>query len=91
MPVWRLVPIDLSDSNWQASSHRGFAVVRARTEQRAREVAEEAFAVKTRFPPRRRATPPWLRGEFVRAEIVDDPRYAPSGPEEVLEPTFRLP
>lgn len=89
MPVWRLVPIDLSDPNWQASSHRGFAIVRAGTEQRARKVAEEAFAVKTRFPPHRRATtPPWLRGALVRAEIVEDPCYAPSGPEEVLEPTF---
>jgi len=51
MPVWKLTPTDLSDPNWEASSHRGMAVVRAPDEAAARAAAAEAFDVPTRFPP----------------------------------------
>ncbi len=51
MPVWKLTPTDLSDPNWEASSHRGLAVMRAPDEAGARAAAAEAFDVPTRFPP----------------------------------------
>jgi hypothetical protein len=89
MPVWRLVPIDLTDPAWEGSSRRGLAVVRAKTEERARSVAEEAFGVKTRFPPRGGLhVPSWTHSTLVRAEIIDDARYSPEGAETVLEPSF---
>jgi len=89
LPVWRLIPIDLEDRNWEASSHRGLAIVRAPSEASARETAEEAFGIPIRFPPGKGSrVPPWLRSEIVRAEIIENPVYPVEGPTEVLEPFF---
>ena len=55
----------------------------------AREAAEKAFGVPTRFPPGKGLrVPPWLRSEIVRAEIIDNPVYPVEGATEVLEPFF---
>jgi len=90
MPIWKLTPIDLDDPNWEASSHRALVVVRAPSEASARDAAEEAFGVPTRFPPGKgMRVPPWMRSELVRAEIIDSPIYAAEGPTEILEPSFR--
>jgi hypothetical protein len=89
VPLWRLKPIDLSDPNWEASSHKGAVIVRAANEEQARQVADKAFAVKTRFPPGRGASaPPWLRPALVSVEQIEDPRFTSEGPDEVLEPSF---
>jgi hypothetical protein len=89
MPVWRLIPIDLDDPNWEASSHRGVVVVRAPSEASAREAAEAAFGARTRFAPGKgMRRPPWMRSELVRAEIIDTPLYPADGPTEVLDPSF---
>ena len=89
MPIWRLIPIDLDDPNWEASAHRGLAVVRAPSETAARESAKAAFDVSTRFRPGKGTRiPPWTRPEMVRAEIIDSPMYPVEGPTEVLEPSF---
>jgi hypothetical protein len=89
MPLWRLIPVDLDDPNWEASSHRGFAVVRAPSEAVAREAVEAAFGVRTRFSPRKGLrVPPWLRSELVRAEIIEESVYPVEGPTEILEPFF---
>lgn len=89
MPLWRLKPIDLSDPNWQASSHRAQCVVRAPTADAAREAAEHAFGVKTRFPPGQGIiAPPWKRDTLVKAEPIEDDRYDAEGPTEILDPTL---
>jgi hypothetical protein len=89
MPVWRLIPIDLDDPNWEASSHRGLVIVRAPSEASAREAAEAAFGVPTRFRPGKGLrVPPWKRSELVKAEIIDNPVYPVEGPTEILEPFF---
>ncbi len=89
MSVWKLMPIDLSDPNCEASSHRGVAVVRAPDEAVARAAAAEAFDVPTRFPPRGGARfPPWHSSTLVEAMRVDDPRYEAEGPTEILDPVF---
>ncbi|HLB81022.1 MAG TPA: hypothetical protein VJJ77_11020 [Dongiaceae bacterium] len=88
MALWKLTPLDLTDRNWEASSHRGMAIVRAPDAQAARDAAQRAFGVKTRFRPGAGMTPPpWERDELVKAESVADPRYDPEGPTEVLEPS----
>ena len=76
MPVWKLTPTDLSDPNWEASSHRGMAVVRAPDEAAARAAAAEAFDVPTRSPT------------LVKVERIGDARYEAEGPTEILDPTF---
>jgi hypothetical protein len=91
MALWRLVPVDLGDPSWLASSHRQSALVRAPTEEAAREAAERAFGVKTRFPPGRGvAVSPWKRPWLVAVELIHDDRHAAEGPTEVLEPSFEL-
>lgn len=89
MPVWKLIPTDLADPNWQASSHRGLAVVRAPNEHAARKVAQAAFDVATHFPPGDGARfPPWSSPTLVKAEEIEDARYDAKGPTELLEPLF---
>lgn len=89
MPIWKLDPVDLSDPSWQASSHHGPTLVRAPDEDAAREAAQEAFGVKTRFPPGEGLkAPPWKRPELVTAELVTEGEPEPEGPTEILAPTF---
>jgi hypothetical protein len=89
MPIWLLTPVDLDDPNWQASAHRGPAVVRAPNAAKARALAAEAFDVKTGFPPGQAVrAPPWLREHLVTAEQIRDPRFAEAGPPELLEPVL---
>lgn len=87
MGIWKLTPVDPSDPNWQASSHRGAVIVRATNERIARHTAARAFDVASRFPPRAGMhAPPWMRPALVRAERIENPLYAPDGPPEVLDP-----
>jgi hypothetical protein len=89
MTLWRLTPIDPLDRNWEASTHRGPVVVRAPDEKAARDVAAQAFDVKTRFKPGAGVlAPPWRRTQSVRAKPIEDSRYAADGPTEVLEPAL---
>lgn len=87
MPLWQLTPIDEADQNWQASSYRGTAIVRAKDETTARKTAEKAFGIKSRFPPAHGVVaPPWLRPNSVRADLIEDQRYEAEGPAMVLFP-----
>jgi len=89
MAVWRLTPIDPHDPNWAASSHRAHAIVRAPDEARAREAAQKAFGIKTRFEPGVAAkAAPWSRTDLTKAEEIEDVSYPSEGPTEVLEPAF---
>ena len=89
MALWKLTPIDLLDPNWVASSHRSAAVVRAPSETAARQAAQAAFGVKAGFKPGSGVkVPPWTRDALVKAERIEDDRYDPAGPTEVLQPSF---
>jgi hypothetical protein len=89
MPIWRLTPLDLLDPNWEASSHRGIAIVRAPDEADARITAAKAFDAKTRFRPGEgQRFPPWKRPTLVKVERIEDPRYEAEGPPAVLDPPF---
>ena len=92
MPLWKLQPLDFSDPSWEASPHRGLVIVRAPDEEEARDVAQRAFGVKTRFSPGEGVkAPPWKRAALVAAERVPDERYEEDGPTEILEPSFTQP
>jgi hypothetical protein len=89
MAIWRLIPIDHLDPSWEASSHCGPVTVRAPDETSARQTAEAAFGIKSRFVAGQGIkVPPWTRNQLVRAEVVDQPSYSAEGSTEVLEPTF---
>jgi hypothetical protein len=87
MPVYRLIPVDLSDAWWQASSHRGVALVRAGSEKRARELALLAFAIAVDTRAGTGLASPWLHPDKVRVEVVTDTAHPSAGPEGVLEPS----
>jgi hypothetical protein len=89
MAIWMLTPVDLTDPNWEASSHRGPVVVRAPDEQKARAAAAEAFDVKTGFRPGQGMRfPPWTRNGLVTAKRLHDERFEEKGPTAILQPTF---
>ncbi|HWE18078.1 MAG TPA: BON domain-containing protein [Hyphomicrobiaceae bacterium] len=88
MPIWQLSPVDLSDPNWEASSHRGTAIVRAPDEKTARETAQSAFGVATTFKHHPRLIAPWTRAKLVHASHIEDQRFDPEGPSGVLVPSF---
>lgn len=65
------------------------AIIRARDEADARDIAAKAFDAKTRFRPRKAHTfPPWKRPALVKVESIKDKRYEEEGPAAVLEPSF---
>lgn len=89
MAVWKLTPVDPLDPSWAASSHRGSVVIRAPDEASARDAAEKAFGVKTRFAPGTGLkAPPWRRPSLVRAERIKDTRFDAEGSTEVLDPSL---
>src|SRR3954454_23629189 len=85
MQLWHLIPIDLQAAAWQATVYKGPVVVRAETEQQARELACSDFS-DAGLPIATTTDPPWSQPEVVRAEpIEDDLRYSAIGGPEVLE------
>lgn len=89
MPLWELTPVDLLDPDWEASSHRGRVIVRAPHEAVARNEAEKAFGVKTRFKPGSGVkAPPWKRPTLVTAKIIQGDRYEEDGPTEIVFPAL---
>ena len=87
MPIWKLVPINQTDPNWEASTHKGSVIVRAATEKAARERAQLAFTIATQVRPGEATKiTPWKYGDLVDGHTITDSRYPEDGPEEILEP-----
>ena len=85
MRVWHLIPVDLQAAAWKATTYKGPVVVRAESEQQARELACADFSAAS-LPVATTADPPWTQPELVRAELVhDDLRYSSTGGPEILE------
>jgi hypothetical protein len=87
MPIWELLPADLRYPDWRASRHQGRTVVRAASEARAREVAEEAFYAGPKFVSGHGLTfSPWCNPSLVWVRLLADPVFPEDGPEGVLFP-----
>jgi len=87
MPIWKLTPIDPTNSNWTASTHRGEAIIRAATEEKARARAKSVFSIAAeRSPSGSIPFPPWEYSDLVRCERLDGSEYPDDGPEEILVP-----
>ena len=85
MRLWHLIPVDLQAAAWQATTYKGPVVIRAESEQQARELACVDFSA-ARLPVASAVDPPWTRPELVRAEMVeDDLRYSAAAGPEILE------
>lgn len=85
--LWRLDPVDLAHPDWEASIHRGPAVVRAPDERSARWVATFAFVIATsRRPGEDTRINPWRQPERVTATAVDDPSIPLIAAAAVIDP-----
>lgn len=48
MRIWKLSPLDTSARDWEASTCRGIAIVRAQSEEGARLCAMQRFTIATK-------------------------------------------
>lgn len=88
--VWKLIPVDSTSRNWDASTYRGELIVRADSERRAREIATLTLSIATsRKLGEPLATNPWNRivGE-VKCERILDAEFSEDGPEAILYPAI---
>ena len=89
MKIWKLTPIDLTDRNWDASTHSDVALVRAETSERARAIAQLAFALATeRTPGQESKLTPWKYEHLVACELLVTADYPVDGEEGVLLPEY---
>lgn len=86
MRIWHLIAVDLQATAWHTSIYKGSVLVRAASEQQARELVRRDFAAAADLLATADAGPPWTRPEVVRVELIeDDLRYAADGDPEILE------
>lgn len=75
--------------DWESSTYRGVAIVRASNEQEARQCAMQRFAIATKRDPKEgMRICPWVQGTFVSCEELVDSKYQTIGEAAVLEPSF---
>lgn len=88
MPLWKLKPIDLKHRYWKSSLYQGEVVVRAASEERAREIAFGAFLTATQMTRAGEETPgdPWADPTLVLATEVKDENYPDTGKEGIVGP-----
>jgi hypothetical protein len=87
MAVWRLTPTHLASPHWHASTYTAEVIVRAKTEADARLLATARFGIGAAgCPPGATALDPWNVWFLVTCVRCTDPRYAESGPAEILSP-----
>ena len=73
--------------NWQASSFDQEIIVRAESEDRAREIAVSAFRKGVTSPPGEEIPiNPWSQPALVSVAEVTDSNYPETGQEEILDP-----
>ena len=89
MSIWKLEPIDTSNDNWEASAHKGPALIRAADELQARTIAARAFYKAAERPPilgSELAINPWNKVELVSCSRATDTDFPEEGQDGVLEP-----
>ena len=87
MPIWKLDPIDLTDQNWAASRRKGPVIIRAPTEDRARQIAQGAFAIGVSPTPGTELPfSPWKYPNLVTCQPDTSTEYDEDGPDAILDP-----
>jgi hypothetical protein len=84
MPIYRLTPKDPASPVWEASEHKDIAVIRAPTEQQARNQAMRWFGKQS--PELPLSSNPWRQATHVSCEQLFDSGYPDTGGIEILEP-----
>lgn len=87
MTIWKLNPIDLNHRDWEASRFRGEIIVRAESEERAREFLTDRLRIAATKPPGDKIQKdPWSQPALVSAVEVKGESYPKTGKEEILDP-----
>ena len=86
--IYRLPPIDFDDPNWETSTYKADCIVRAKSEDEARALAEQAFRLSAAEPSLGQLSrpAPWTNPALVRAELLEQSPFPPDGEDEVLVP-----
>lgn len=85
MQIWELIPKELDHPNWQRSPDvRCRVVIRASTENRARDIARLTFDKGHEKP----LACPWTDPVTVAVKALEGTEYPLDGPEEILEPSM---
>ena len=86
-PVWKLRPIDPASRHWRASCHNGEVIIRAATEDRAREIANDQFAkAHKRRIGESIIFSPWNNTAEVACERVTGGEFVDGVGEAILSP-----
>lgn len=87
MPIWELRPTDKESDHWRASKYRGRVVVRAPSEDKARDLASSKFHdMSKRVLGGDTPLNPWRQSDLIACQRLMNSAYDESGPDEVLEP-----
>ncbi len=87
MNIFKLAPIDPNSPNWEASTHVGDVIIRAKSEDDARNLARSAFTIATqRNPGEDIKCCPWILITESHCEILQQSSYSEEGVAEILSP-----
>lgn len=87
MAIWKLEPIDTRSDHWATSMHKGTVIVRAPTEDIARQLATRAFEIKPAQGASLNALiTPWVQRDLVQCTSVRHSKFQEDGPATVLDP-----
>ena len=88
MPLWKLEPINLANSNWRSSTYKNEVIVRAEDLNKAKDLAAKAYGTVPRAQPGETTIiNPWDNPGLVRTiqvQATDD--YAEDGDQEIVYP-----
>ena len=88
MPLWKLEPVDPTDRNWEASTYKGEAIVRAENSGAARLLAARAYGIATKQVLGAEVKIiPWKYSGLVRTtEVQATDDYAEDGAQGIVFP-----
>jgi hypothetical protein len=86
MKIWRMEPQDLDNIQWQVSKFQGEVIIRAESEESARDALGYCFWKSGQSGNANMAGPPWNRPNLVIASEYEGVEYSPQGEEEILSP-----
>jgi len=90
VPIFKLTPLDPENHNWWASIYKGAVIVRAESENRAREIAYLAFGrVPELVPGLPMSANPWGGSTGTAScEPLKDADFDQEGEEAILSPAM---
>lgn len=87
MAIWKLTPLNLTAPDWAMSTYNKDVIVRARTEEEARALAESAFLVARKITGQTpMCRPPWSEPSLVSCERLTASQYREDGKSAILFP-----